>query len=93
MTNMKIVKDAVDEKSYHRIVPMEMEVIFEPSKDRIKDTRPRGLVLDFLAEMEQKGFNSNCLYNLDMSIEIDLWKYEGVKFITCKGKATVKQTI
>lgn len=91
MTKMTIIKDAVDEKSYHRIVPMDFHVEFSNSKSRIKDTRPRGLVLDFLAEMEQKGFNSNCQYNLDMSIEIELWKYEGVKFITCKGKATVKK--
>ncbi len=69
---------------------MQFEVKISPSGALIKKERPRGEVLDYITEKEEDGWNSNCLYNLDLSISIELWRYRGTKFHSIKGKATIK---
>lgn len=87
MTNMTILPE-----SLFRIPVMDFFVVILPSGAKIQDSRSRGEVLDYLTEKEEDGWNSNCIYNLDMSIQIELWRYRGVKFHSIKGIATPKQT-
>lgn len=84
---MELVKKPTDR---HVDVQMNFSVNIQPSGALINDERTRGSVLEYLDEKEADGWNSNSIYNLDLSIEIELWRYRGTKFNSIKGKATVK---